>query len=55
MRLQLLLMQLLLCVLPGMEMGAYRLGRGGFFRKSGNYMYRRYDGYCISGRAVPLV
>ena len=34
---------------------AYRLGRGGFFRKSGNYMYRRYDGYCISGRAVPLV
>ena len=37
MRLQLLLMQLLLCVLPGMEIGrflpAYRLGRGGFFRK----------------------
>ena len=39
----------------GRFLPAYRLGRGGFFRKSGNYMYRRYDGYCISGRAVPLV
>lgn len=34
----------------GRFLPAYRLGRGGFFRKSGNYMYRRYDGYCISGR-----
>ena len=38
MRLQLLLMQLLLCVLPrygdGRFPSAYRLGRGGFFRKS---------------------
>ena len=57
MRLQLLLMQLLLCVLPGMEMGAScRLTAWVVEDSSGKVEITCIgDGYCISGRAVPLV